>query len=204
MELNEDSDARPRRRRGNRLETDILAAAWAQLAALGYQNFTFEGVAQAAGTSRSVIYRRWPDRDALVAAAIEHGLEQTRPEVPDTGTLRDDVLALLRGFNAARAPFIGLLSALMGSYFSADGLTFAGLRERLLGPRAGSALDVILDRAVRRGELTAAPSSDRVKNLPVDLLRHDLLMRLEQIPDDTIVEIVDDVYLPLLYANRPA
>jgi len=53
---------------------------------------------------------------------------------------------------------------------------------------------------VRRGELRALPSSERVRSLPVDLLRHDLLMTLEQIPDDTIVQIVDDVYLPLLHA----
>ena len=199
MEL-KSADERPQRRRGSRLEADILAAAWAQLSAVGYPNFTFEGVAQAAGTSRSVIYRRWPDRDALVTAAIEHGLEQTRPALPDTGTLRSDVLTLLRGFNAARAPFIGLLSALMGTYFSTDGLTFAELRGRLLGARAGSAMDDILQRAVERGELSRLPSSVRVRNLAADLLRHDLLMTLEPMPDDTIVAIVDEVYLPLLRA----
>jgi AcrR family transcriptional regulator len=57
-----------RRRRGEDLERAILTAAWDQLVERGYGNFTIDAVADAAGTSRSVLYRRWPDRDALIAA----------------------------------------------------------------------------------------------------------------------------------------
>jgi len=59
-------------------------------------------------------------------------------------------------------------------------------------------------RAVARGELDRAPSTDRIVRLPLDLLRHDLMMRVaadadaDADADDTIIEIVDRVRLPLL------
>ncbi|MFD0487556.1 TetR-like C-terminal domain-containing protein [Saccharopolyspora spinosporotrichia] len=56
----------------------------------------------------------------------------------------------------------------------------------------------LVDSAVERGELAEVPRPERVVNLPFDLLRHDLLMGTGAVPDETIVEIVDAVWLPLL------
>ncbi|NUT49610.1 MAG: TetR family transcriptional regulator, partial [Saccharothrix sp.] len=42
----------------------------------------------------------------------------------------------------------------------------------------------------------------RVVNLPFDLFRHDVLMTLRPLPDESIHEIVDEVWLPLLDARR--
>lgn len=44
------------------------------------------------------------------------------------------------------------------------------------------------------------PRSSRVVNLPLDLLRHDMFMTMRAVPDGSIVEIVDEVWLPLLGA----
>jgi hypothetical protein len=40
--------------------------------------------------------------------------------------------------------------------------------------------------------------TDRIRDLPLDLLRHELLMTLRAVPDETIAEIVDDIFLPLV------
>lgn len=73
-----------KRRRGQELEEAILAAGWAQLMEGGYHAFTIDAVAEKAETSRSVIYRRWPDRDALMDATLAYGLNKDRVEPPDT------------------------------------------------------------------------------------------------------------------------
>ncbi|WP_308218521.1 TetR-like C-terminal domain-containing protein, partial [Streptomyces hygroscopicus] len=68
-------------------------------------------------------------------------------------------------------------------------------------PRAGpTAFETIVTRAVERGELPDTPRSPRVVNLPFDLLRHDMLTTMRAVPDASIVEIVDEVWLPLLAA----
>ncbi|GAA1950775.1 TetR/AcrR family transcriptional regulator [Microbacterium deminutum] len=193
-----DLDQAARRRRGQALEDAILDAAWAQLVEGGYGNFTVDAVADRAETSRSVIYRRWPDRDELVRAAIAFGLRRTRIDVPDTGSLREDAIELLRRSSAARGDLAPLLSVLIGSYFSATGVSFADIRSQMLEGRTRTAMDDIIDRAAARGEIDPARLTPRVRTVAFDLFRHDLLMTLKPLPDDDIVTIVDEIFLPLV------
>jgi len=58
-------------------------------------------------------------------------------------------------------------------------------------------MDVIVARAIARGELGPRTSTARVISLPVDLLRHELLMTLEPTAPEIITSIVDDAFLPL-------
>src|SRR5664279_3898962 len=57
------------RRRGEDLETALLDATWEEFKAVGFYDLTIAAVAQRAGTSRAVLYRRWPGKVELVAAA---------------------------------------------------------------------------------------------------------------------------------------
>ena len=197
-----DLETTGRRRRGQELEAAILGAAWDQLSAHGYANFTIDAVAQAAGTSRSVIYRRWPDRDALLIAGIEFGFTSDRPEIPDTGNLRDDLIAVLNAANTYRAQQLPVMSALMGTYFAQDGMTFARLRTKVMGGGSGDSMDAILQRAVERGEIDSDLLTPRVRNVVFDLFRHDLLMTLSPLTEADITAIVDEVFLPLVGRGR--
>src|ERR687890_278970 len=85
------------RRRGSALETAILTAAADELVEHGYAGLTMDRVAQRAGTNKNAIYRRWPDRLALGVAAYRQLATTIDP--PDTGTLREDALELLRRAN---------------------------------------------------------------------------------------------------------
>src|SRR6478736_2215195 len=188
-----------RRRRGQELEDAILEAAWQQLVDGGYGNFTVDAVAERAETSRSVVYRRWEHRDTLVSAAIAFGLRRSRVEAPDTGSLRGDVIALLRRSSDARAPLAPLLSVMVGTHFSETGVSFADIRAQMLGGgRTHGAMDEIIERAIVRGEIDPARLTPRVRTVAFDLFRHDLLMTLKPVPDEDIVEIVDQVFLPLV------
>ncbi|WP_220037278.1 MULTISPECIES: TetR/AcrR family transcriptional regulator [unclassified Curtobacterium] len=185
------------RRRGPELEEALLDAAWEELQAVGYPALTFEGVAARAGTSKPVLYRRWPAKVDLVLAALQHGGLFSRRELVDTGSLRGDVLHALRDFNAYRSGFMAAISVYMASINAETGLSPADLRERLLGGRS-SIGRVMLERAAARGEIPARDWPDGVASLPSDLVRHDLVMSLKPLPDRRIVEIVDDIWLPLV------
>lgn len=86
----------------------------------------------------------------------------------------------------------------MGAYYADSGRTFADVRERALGQRAAGSLDVILERAIARGEADPAKLTPRVRSVAVDLYRHDLLMTAAPLPDEAIEAIVDEVFLPLV------
>jgi AcrR family transcriptional regulator len=156
-------------------------------------------VAARARTSRAVLYRRWPNRPELVVAALRQHTDFTSPEAFDTGTLRGDVLALLRHMSTRVGEIAGALSFLIAASFEEAGLTSAGLRERAVAGEPGT-MQVILDRAAARGEIDPGRLSPRIASLPVDLVRHDLIMTLAPIPDSTLIEIVDKIFLPLVRA----
>ncbi|MFH9424008.1 TetR/AcrR family transcriptional regulator [Streptomyces sp. NPDC017529] len=184
------------RRRGTELEHAILDAAWDVLVEHGYPGFTYEAVAARAGTSRPVLYRRWPRREDLLLATLAKSWQPI--EVPDTGSLRDDAIGFLRNVHAGRTQMIAMMSVQLVDYFRDTGTGFGALREALVPPDRATAFEIIVARAVERGELPGAPRLSRVVDLPFDLLRHDMLLTMRAVSDESIVEIVDKVWLPLL------
>jgi AcrR family transcriptional regulator len=191
------------RRRGAELEEALLEAAWRELVEVGYGRFTIEGVATRAGTSRPVIYRRWPDRAGLAIAAVRHYANTHLVPTPDTGTLRGDLIAMLTLASQSRAEVAALFSVHMGEYFAETGRTPNELREDFLAARQQPfGIDEILRRGVERGEIDPARLTPRIAGLPGDLMRHDLLMNHQPPSDKAIVEIVDEVFLPLVRPPR--
>lgn len=166
----------------------------------GYSDFTFESVAARAGTSRPVLYRRWSDRAELLRAAVRRARAIAPLDVVDTGSLRGDIIAALTSANQARAGFAAVLSAQLAGYFRETGTSFSDLRSEMLAERQ-SGMDLILERAVSRGEIDASKLTPRVRDLPMTLWRHDLLMTLAPVPGEAIEELVDDIWLPLLKAR---
>ncbi|MEV0039029.1 TetR/AcrR family transcriptional regulator [Streptomyces sp. NPDC050804] len=185
------------RRRGAALEKALLDAAWEELADNGYARFTMDAVVRRAGTSPPVLYRRWSDRDELVRAAVAHILRESRLGVPDTGSLRQDVLTLMREINATRVRLVTVMSVQLAAYYQETGTSPGDLIEP---PAAGrrKAVDVLFDRAVERGEITPERLTERVKSLPFDLLRHEFLTTFTAVPDHVLEEIVDTIFLPLV------
>jgi AcrR family transcriptional regulator len=183
------------RRRGAALESAILDAGWDQLIEAGYERFTIDAVAERSSSARSVLYRRWPSRLELLKAVIRHrGTIEVIP-TPNTGTLRGDLLAVLTEFNDRRSRDIGLIAARLGAYFNETGGSPRELRAMYV-PDGPTVMDTIIERAVARGELARRPPA-RIVALPADLLRHELFMTMTAATPETIVEIVDDVFLPL-------
>ena len=105
------------------------------------------------------------------------------------------MLATLTEFNERRSRIIGLVAARLGAFYDEAGGSPRELRGWFV-PDGPSVMDTVLERAVARGEIAAMPST-RIVTLPVDLLRHELFMTMAAAKPETIVEIVDDVFLPL-------
>ncbi|MEU9189993.1 TetR/AcrR family transcriptional regulator [Streptomyces sp. NPDC048484] len=184
----------PERRRGAALEKALLDAAWEELTAGGYAAFTMDAVVRRAGTSPPVLYRRWSDRDALVRATIAHILEKHLLDVPDTGSLREDVLGLMREINATRVQLITVMSVHLAACHRETGISPGDL----IPPGPEKSADVLFDRAVERGEATPERLTERIKSLPFDLLRQEILTTFAPASDHVLEEIVDTVFLPLV------
>jgi AcrR family transcriptional regulator len=184
------------RRRGAALEEAILQAAVELLTESGYAELTMGKVADRAGTNKNAVYRRWPNRLALGIAAYRQLVRAVQP--PDTGSLRGDALELLRGANRHwSSPLGAILRELMAAAGGASEL-LAQLPEQS-GDALAALWLTILGRAVARGEATAEALHPRVATVAIVLLRNEFVVRgVPTAPDDVLVEIVDEVYLPLV------
>jgi AcrR family transcriptional regulator len=187
------------RRRGVRLQDAILDAAWAELVERGYPGLTLEGVAKRAGTSRPVLYRRWPSRTALATAALGRHIAQNPIVVPDLGSVRDEICLLLRRMSDRAKPDMIRLVFDMQRDLADEHSNLADMRAHLRAQIVEpDVMQTILGRAIDRGEIAAARLTPRIVSLPTDLARHEVLMTFEPLSDDAIKEIVDEVFLPLV------
>ncbi|SES17793.1 TetR/AcrR family transcriptional regulator [Sphingobium sp. YR768] len=185
-----------KRRRGAALEDAILDAAWSELEARGYSDFTFQAVADRAGTSRAVLYRRWPTKASIASAAIVRHLKLNPIKVPDLGNFRDEMCLLLRRF-ADRAPprLLGLIFE-MSQDMAAEGTSFMDDRFQ------DFPMKDVLERALSRGDVDKDRLTPRVVRLPFSLVMHEVVITVKQISDMAIAEIVDQTFLPLVTTPR--
>src|SRR5215471_11113258 len=190
------------RRRGEELEAALLEAAWQELVEAGFGRLTMESVAARAKTGVAVLYRRWHSKDDLVIAAIRHYGTAHPVEVPDTGSLRGDLIALLISLGSARVSFAAIVSAVFSGLLASTGLTPAQVREKILADRPLHS-DQIFARAHERGEIDLDRIPPAVLTMPFDLIRHDMLMTYKPIPPERVLVIVDDLFMPLVAINGP-
>lgn len=186
------TSARPAtRRRGPELDDALLEAAWEELQSGGYAAFTIDAVARAVGTSRAVVYRRWPNRAALVLATVRAHAGTVVGHVPDTGSLESDVIALLRAL-VERMRRTGIDVA-AGLFSELDEIPPEETREII-----PAALQQIIEQARTRGELGGAPVPAAVLAMPGILIRYSMIAERSAPSDEALDHIAQQLFLPLV------
>jgi AcrR family transcriptional regulator len=184
------------RRRDDVLMSAIREATRSELTDHGYSGVTFEGVARRAKTSKPVLYRRYPSRTHMVVDAL---LALPRQPAPTSGapSLREDLLALLEAI-MLRLDRIGI-----DTYRSLMADADDELLDTITAQLAESADQTIyraLSNARDRGEIGPAKIPDRAATAIVALVRNEVFFARGPVCKDTLIDILDNVYLPLIEA----
>ncbi|WP_255949575.1 TetR/AcrR family transcriptional regulator [Streptomyces odontomachi] len=190
------------RRRGEELRAAILDATIAELSEVGYAKLAMERVAARARTSKASLYSRWPNRAELVVAALRHHGGPPLAGPADTGSLREDVLALLRhGAKSLNGLFGEAVRGLMAESLTSPEDT-ENLRANMFTSR-NRLMREILERAAARGEIAEDAIKPQVISFAPALVDYHFLVRGAPIPDEVLTTIVDDLLLPLLTPTAP-
>lgn len=190
----------PGRRRGDTLVQAIYAATLAELADVGFGRLTMEGIAERARTGKMSLYRRWSTLQELVLDTLTNALEESTTNTPDTGNLREDLIADLKNTREIMNSPIGSVMSTIISERPRYPDLLAAIRSQVLEPR--SQILQILERSAARGEISHAVITPQVcqAGRSIMIVRH-LVQGFP--PDDTeIVAIVDRVVLPALGVHR--
>jgi AcrR family transcriptional regulator len=174
----------------------IREATRSELTDHGYSGVTFEGVARRAKTSKPVLYRRYPSRTHMVVDAL---LALPRQPAPTSGapSLREDLLALLDAI-MLRLDRIGIdtYRSLMAD---ADDELLDTITAQL-AELADQTIYRALSNARDRGEIGPAKIPDRAATAIVALVRNEVFFARGPVGKDTLIDILDNVYLPLIEA----
>ncbi len=178
------------RPRSEKAHHAILRAAAELLLERGLAEVSMDAVAARAGVSKATIYRWWPTKETLALDALYHEWQDVPPP-RDTGTLRGDLLSLLRPWArlAAQRPYGRVIAALATE--ARTDPAFAGIYlGRFVGPRRDQAR-AIFRRAIGRGELPAGTKIDVAIDLLYGPIYHRLIHGHAPLSDAFVRDVVD-------------
>jgi AcrR family transcriptional regulator len=181
----------PRRREA------ILRAAIELVAEVGYDRMTVEALASRAGVSKPTIYRRWPGGKKEIVLDAIRTKHADADALPDQGSLRGDLLALLQTMIEHIHEDAHLAGGLISQLRDSEELSTLLREEVVVYERCR--VDKLIERAVARGEL--APDA-RITPLFHDLAGSLIFSRAvitgEALDRAFLFELVDHVLLPVL------
>lgn len=142
--------SRPGRQRSEAADHAILDATLELLSEHGYASLTMAAVIAKSGVSSATLYRRWPAKQDLVTAA----LATLHAEIVDidTGSLRDDISAMVRASSEAMSVRREDLAEDLAIELRRNPEFRAAVNEKFILPRR-RVMAAIVERAQARGEL---------------------------------------------------
>ncbi|MER5766697.1 TetR/AcrR family transcriptional regulator [Streptomyces sp. NPDC001985] len=158
--------------RSARIRTRVLEAVRAELGDHGYDGLTVDAVAARAEVHRATVYRRWGDVGGLLADVLDAaGDDDWQPA--DTGSLEGDLTALNQEIQTAMTARPSVMAALIAASFRSEK---AALAQRRLWEDRYARCEVIVARAVRRGELPPRTDARRLLITATAPLYHQLVI----------------------------
>ena len=187
------------RKRDHSRDAALLDATLEVLAEVGAAGLTMDLVAARAGAGKATIYRRWPSKTELVIDAVAHMKRQQVDieHLPDTGTLRGDLLGLFKPQSIEDGErklkvMTGLASLLAEDQALADAANAA-----VVQPWADAHL-ALMRRAVERGEASAAADLGTLSQVVPSMAAYRTLVQRKPIDLAFLVAMVDGVIVPAL------
>ncbi|ORW41783.1 hypothetical protein AWB90_21200 [Mycobacterium paraense] len=186
--------------RGASRAAAILDATLQLLGEVGYDQLTIDAVAARARSSKTTIYRRWPDKSSLVCAALISASVR-HPELPAGGTsLREDLLALTALFaKVASIEDPGAFASLLAAAQKDPAIANA-VRATAVEPRRRDCRDVI-QRAIGRGELRDPRLATALYEAAIGQMMVRFLLQSDGFDEARQIDFVDNTLMPMLKAH---
>ena len=192
-------DTAPRlgRKRDLTRDPEILDATIEVLAETGYDGMTIDMVAARAKAGKATVYRRWASKSELVidAVACMKTADIDFDALPDTGTLRGDLVAMIKPHSIEDGAkklqvMAGLVSMLSRHPELAD-----AVRAAVIEPRS-SANRIFFQRAIERGEIPADVDVALLSQIGGAMASHRTLILRKPVDRAFVLSVIDGVILP--------
>jgi len=194
--------ARVGRKRDHTRDAAIRDAALEVLAEVGYAGMTMDMVAVRAKAGKATLYRRWPSKAELLIDAVA-GMKRSQVDLdrlPDTGTLRGDLVGLIKPQSIIEAQHKLKVMAGLTSLLSHDPRLADAVNAAIHEPWV-DAYRVLFQRAVDRGEIPVPADIETLLHVVPSMAAFRVLIQRKPVDRDFLVSLIDGLLLPAL---RPA
>lgn len=195
--------ARLGRKRDHSRDGEILEAAIDVLGEVGYASMTMDMVALRARAGKATVYRRWSSKEELVLDAVAR-MKRSQvdlDQLPDTGGLRGDLLALFKPDSTTQSERRNKALAGLTSMLSHHSAFAEAANNALVEPWA-DAHRRLMQRAVERGEIPASADVETVCQVVPIMAAYRALVQRRPFDREFLVSCVDGLLMPALQ-NAP-
>jgi AcrR family transcriptional regulator len=182
--------------RGESVVRDVLDAVRDEIAQVGFGAMRIESVALRAEVAKTTIYRRWPKKEDLLFELLQSMMCGSK-EVPETGSLREDLLASARHLRSIMTSTDGQAIARMMMAERSDP-SVRGVLERIREEKMHVPRKIV-ERARERGEIDPSVDAELLLTTLAGSIHHRVFIRSEE-PSDVYLEALVDL---LLSGARP-
>ncbi len=175
--------------RGEAFVHVVLEVTLAQLAQVGFARLSIPEIAAVAGVNKTSIYRRWVDKAALVRDALGTAMSHA-DKVPETGNLRQDLIALARTVGEFTQSQVGLavVRVLLAEGGNPEVRLLANAAYQEAGRRGPWE---VLARAGKRSELKKHIDPSLVLFTIAGAIMHRVFVEQRDVPDEFLEQLVD-------------
>jgi len=178
-------------------EETILRATLEVLAETGYDGLRLDTVAARAKASKATLYRHWPGKADLVVAAVKCYKQADLATTTDTGSLRGDILAALRGIRDMMTGPTGQIMAGVMIAMQRDAELASTVRASMLEDKQ-HVVRQMLDRAMERGELPVETDPELFPEIAPAVLFTRIFVYCLPADDGYLNRLTDDILIPLM------
>ena len=183
-------------------EEEILESTLELLIELGYHKLTLDAVAREARASKATLYRRWESKPALVIDALIKAKDMPEPVLPNTGSLRGDLIATFCGDHGmANSRATEVLGAVLTAV-STDPEFARLFRERFIAPKLG-VTNAIYAHAIERGEISPDIDLEIIGPALAGVCLHRAYLMGTPPDEELITRVIDHLILPAATRGAP-
>ena len=188
------------RPRDSKREAAINEASISVIQEVGYERCTIEAIALKAGVSKATIYRRWKNKQEVIAHAMSHHAFSQTPRI-DTGNLRDDLVELLLAkVKVLKGPDGSVIASVMTAAKMDPELAKAIPHSIQDGER--EVHEVMIERAIKRGEISSKANLELLAEITPAILTYRIFMSQQPVNRKFIEALVDDLLIPSAQKNN--
>lgn len=185
------------RKRDHTRDSEILDAAVDVLAEVGFDGMTVDMVAARAKAGKATLYRRWTSKSDLVIDAVSCMKERDAEPaaLPDTGTLRGDLVAMIKPHSIEDGEKKTRVMAGIVSLLAKEPELAQAAHAAIMEPRA-RVNRLFLQRAIDRGEIAPVGDIDTLALVVPAMVAYRVLMLRKPVDREFLVSLIDGVLLP--------